>query len=372
MACTAGRSAALAGRTRTGSAGIVGLLAIEDALERAEVRPGIGRGVLEDHAVRRAHDFRAHGAQPAACLCHHGAREHLEAAGALEVVQEVERLGDARPHHDHAVVGEEEHALVAEHRRQPVALGGIHHEPVVRVVIGDVVIEAQGVLLDHLQPAVLEQRQRGRVRHVRMQDARCLGILQVDPGMDIERGLLERALPLQDAALGIQGEQVRRGDLAPVQPVGVEKEALAVGKHQREVVAHALVQVHPDRHAEGRGEVHARCALDGRQAPQLEHCPHGINYSVAMHALPRLIAASLLALLVACSKVTPENFAKVQNGMTEQEVIAILGSPTESTSREVLGITGTASSWVSGDTAITIRFVGGKVATKALDKPLPK
>jgi hypothetical protein len=91
-----------------------------------------------------------------------------------------------------------------------------------------------------------------------------------------------------------------------------------------------------------------------------------------MHALPRLIAASLLALLVACSKVTPENFAKVQNGMTEQDVIAILGNPTESTSREVLGITGTASSWVSGDTAITIRFVGGKVATKALDKPAPK
>jgi hypothetical protein len=82
--------------------------------------------------------------------------------------------------------------------------------------------------------------------------------------------------------------------------------------------------------------------------------------------------ACTLLLLIACSKVNQENFAKVQAGMTEQEVIAILGSPTESTSREVLGITGTSSRWVSGDTSITIRFVGGKVATKAFDKPTPK
>jgi hypothetical protein len=83
-----------------------------------------------------------------------------------------------------------------------------------------------------------------------------------------------------------------------------------------------------------------------------------------------IVAAALS--LAACSKVTQENFGKVQNGMTEQEVIAILGNPTESTSRDVLGITGTSSRWVSGDAAITIRFVGGKVALKSFDKPSPK
>ncbi len=82
--------------------------------------------------------------------------------------------------------------------------------------------------------------------------------------------------------------------------------------------------------------------------------------------------AAALVLLAACSKVSPENFAKIQNGMSEPEVHAILGSPTESTSRDVLGITGTSSRWVSGDAEITIRFVGGKVATKAFDKPSPK
>lgn len=91
-----------------------------------------------------------------------------------------------------------------------------------------------------------------------------------------------------------------------------------------------------------------------------------------MHAAARLAAVALLALLVGCSKVKQENFAKVQTGMTEQEVAAILGSPTESTSRDVLGVTGTTSRWVSGDAAITIRFVGGKVATKSFDKPGPK
>ena len=94
-----------------------------------------------------------------------------------------------------------------------------------------------------------------------------------------------------------------------------------------------------------------------------------------MNAVLKLATGAALAALLflaACSKVTQENFAKVQNGMTEQEVIAILGNPTESTSRDVLGITGTSSRWASGDAEITIRFVGGKVALKSFDKPAPK
>ena len=89
-------------------------------------------------------------------------------------------------------------------------------------------------------------------------------------------------------------------------------------------------------------------------------------------ALRFAVVALLAAALVACSKINQENFAKIQNGMTEQEVLAILGSPSESTSRDVLGITGTSSRWVGGDAVITIRFVGGKVATKAFDKPPAK
>ena len=83
----------------------------------------------------------------------------------------------------------------------------------------------------------------------------------------------------------------------------------------------------------------------------------------------RCAAIAVFALLAACSKVSQENFAKVQTGMTEQEVTAILGSPTESTTRELLGVSGTSSVWRSGDAEINIRFVGGKVALKSFDKP---
>jgi hypothetical protein len=84
--------------------------------------------------------------------------------------------------------------------------------------------------------------------------------------------------------------------------------------------------------------------------------------------------AWMLALLVAlalaaCSKVTQENFANIQEGMSEQEVISLLGEPTESNSINVLGVSGTASRWVSGDAAINVRFVNGKVALKSFDKP---
>lgn len=86
----------------------------------------------------------------------------------------------------------------------------------------------------------------------------------------------------------------------------------------------------------------------------------------------RPILFALLLLLAACSKVTQENYAKIQEGMTEQEVHAILGAPTESSTKTLLGISGTSSRWVSGDTAITIRFVNGKVAVSSFDKPAAK
>jgi hypothetical protein len=82
----------------------------------------------------------------------------------------------------------------------------------------------------------------------------------------------------------------------------------------------------------------------------------------------RALAFVAVLLLAACSKVTQENFARVQDGMSEQEVAAILGSPAESASTSVLGISGTSSKWTGGDAVITVRFVNGKVALKSFDK----
>jgi hypothetical protein len=81
----------------------------------------------------------------------------------------------------------------------------------------------------------------------------------------------------------------------------------------------------------------------------------------------------LVALLIAaCSKVTQENFAKVEEGMSEEQVIALLGKPSESNSVNLLGVSGTVSRWQAGDALITVRFVNGKVALKTYEKPAQK
>jgi len=52
-------------------------------------------------------------------------------------------------------------------------------------------------------------------------------------------------------------------------------------------------------------------------------------------------ALVLALLLAACSKVTQENYLKIEEGMTEEQVIALLGKPSESNSVSVLGVSGT-------------------------------
>jgi hypothetical protein len=85
-----------------------------------------------------------------------------------------------------------------------------------------------------------------------------------------------------------------------------------------------------------------------------------------MHLRSVAVAAALL--IAACSKVTQDNFAKIQDGMSEQEVMALLGSPSESNSINVLGVSGTASRWAARDAVITVSFVNGKVAVKTFEK----
>jgi hypothetical protein len=80
----------------------------------------------------------------------------------------------------------------------------------------------------------------------------------------------------------------------------------------------------------------------------------------------------LVLLLAACSKVSEENFAKVEEGMTEEQVMAILGKPAEANSVSVLGVSGTTSRWAGNGATITIRFINGKVALKSFEKPPPQ
>ena len=70
-------------------------------------------------------------------------------------------------------------------------------------------------------------------------------------------------------------------------------------------------------------------------------------------------------LLLGCgSKVSQENFDKIQTGMTQAEVTSILGNPTESNSIAFGPIGGTTSTWKENNGTITIQFVNEKVIAK--------
>ncbi len=84
-----------------------------------------------------------------------------------------------------------------------------------------------------------------------------------------------------------------------------------------------------------------------------------------------LLIGLIIVGLMGCagSKITKENFDKIKLGMTQEEVQAILGPPTEASGIEIPIFSGTMSKWVQGDTVITVQFVNGKVVAKEFSKP---
>jgi hypothetical protein len=94
-----------------------------------------------------------------------------------------------------------------------------------------------------------------------------------------------------------------------------------------------------------------------------------------LNHLPKFAIIILLAftlLLTGCATpgLTYTNFAKVQQGMTEQEVISILGEPTKVSSMNVdaglsiLGLdslSGTSMIWADGSAKANVIFFKGKV-----------
>ncbi len=74
-----------------------------------------------------------------------------------------------------------------------------------------------------------------------------------------------------------------------------------------------------------------------------------------------LVAAALL-LATACSRLTEDNLQKIHNGMTTDEVKAILGEPTSSQTGSALGlISGTTYVYHTNTSDVKITFVDDKV-----------
>jgi hypothetical protein len=72
--------------------------------------------------------------------------------------------------------------------------------------------------------------------------------------------------------------------------------------------------------------------------------------------------------LVGCfDRLSQASFNKVQKGMTFEEVVAILGQPTDSKSVGVGPLSATSSKWSNAKIEINIKFVNNKVQLKSLD-----
>lgn len=89
-----------------------------------------------------------------------------------------------------------------------------------------------------------------------------------------------------------------------------------------------------------------------------------------MNTLKKIITAFILTLtvfLISCgSPISQKNFDKIKSGMSKNEVIQLLGEPTESTGMGLGEISGANLVWKSSEITITIQFINDKVAVKSL------
>ena len=80
-----------------------------------------------------------------------------------------------------------------------------------------------------------------------------------------------------------------------------------------------------------------------------------------MKTIRTLLLFTAVAALAACSKLTEDNLQKVHNGLTTDEVKALLGDPTSSSSGSFLGQSGTEFVYHTDKSDVKIDFVNDKV-----------
>lgn len=81
-----------------------------------------------------------------------------------------------------------------------------------------------------------------------------------------------------------------------------------------------------------------------------------------------LLIMGICTALFACGRVTQANFEKIKSGMNMQEVVAILGEPTNSGSIDVAGVSGTSATWKDSHGEINIQFLNDQVTVKTFSK----
>ena len=68
-----------------------------------------------------------------------------------------------------------------------------------------------------------------------------------------------------------------------------------------------------------------------------------------------------------CSKATAENYAKVQTGMSRDEVHALLGNPDETSGSSFAGLSMSTETWNGAKEKISVTYTADKLALKSIE-----
>lgn len=71
-------------------------------------------------------------------------------------------------------------------------------------------------------------------------------------------------------------------------------------------------------------------------------------------------------LIASCSRATPDNYAKIEAGMSREDVYAILGKPDDVAGGGIGKLTMSAETWRGPKNTIQVTFGGEKVALKTI------
>ncbi len=85
-----------------------------------------------------------------------------------------------------------------------------------------------------------------------------------------------------------------------------------------------------------------------------------------MRAVWLLAPLLAFALLAGCSRATQDNYNKVESGMSQDEVYAILGKPDEVNSGSIGSLTASSETWFGSDHTISVKFANGEVKMKSI------
>lgn len=79
-----------------------------------------------------------------------------------------------------------------------------------------------------------------------------------------------------------------------------------------------------------------------------------------------LMGVVLLSSLLACSKINEKNYQQLEVGMSREQVVKILGEPTQTQTAGLLVIDGESALWQEGRIKISATFVNGNLLTRSM------